>query len=452
MVRVITQETFNDVVKENIEEFDMSPEQAVEEAVLQFEAQGVDLSNIIKNVEITQGTHPLKGALDRLREALDSKTEELFKLSVKTVQQECDKDVASKILAGKEGGYSLLLDCFDTFKDRESQILTLKALLSLLSGYPDLFDSKGSKLLMRFLTPDCDTELTRYSLRVLRECCILHETNRQIIHSDLCESGLEHIFRQGALKEACCLVRALCLDDDIRIQVSRAHEHARTMAIELLPPLTNLLKDSSISEEEVTEVVLTMSSLVVRNELCAKVNECGGLQNIREILFKHQDIERTARVSLILLKTLAGNDDVKAEIMADGSLVRTALFCIDHHSSSAALCGAGLGFISILALRSPVNSRILVSMNVPELIVSCMKQHPKDRPVQQRGAWAVRNIVSRSRDLCEEFLKLGIEELLVTAAQKHSECGDDVKAALRDLGCNVRLIEQWTGKGVSMQS
>jgi hypothetical protein len=39
MVRVISQETFDEVVKENMKEFDMSPEEAVQDAVQQFEAQ-----------------------------------------------------------------------------------------------------------------------------------------------------------------------------------------------------------------------------------------------------------------------------------------------------------------------------------------------------------------------------------------------------------------------------
>lgn len=39
MVRVITQETYDEVVKENMDEFDMSPEEAVKEAIAQFEAQ-----------------------------------------------------------------------------------------------------------------------------------------------------------------------------------------------------------------------------------------------------------------------------------------------------------------------------------------------------------------------------------------------------------------------------
>ncbi|XP_030921165.1 armadillo repeat-containing protein 6 [Geospiza fortis] len=46
----IAQETFDEAVQENITEFEMEPEEAVREAVLQFESQGVDLSNIVKAV------------------------------------------------------------------------------------------------------------------------------------------------------------------------------------------------------------------------------------------------------------------------------------------------------------------------------------------------------------------------------------------------------------------
>ena len=39
MAKQVTQETFDSVVLENIEEFEMCPEEAVLEAVKQFEAQ-----------------------------------------------------------------------------------------------------------------------------------------------------------------------------------------------------------------------------------------------------------------------------------------------------------------------------------------------------------------------------------------------------------------------------
>lgn len=39
MVRVISQETYDEVVNENMEQFSMTPEEAIEDAVKQFEAQ-----------------------------------------------------------------------------------------------------------------------------------------------------------------------------------------------------------------------------------------------------------------------------------------------------------------------------------------------------------------------------------------------------------------------------
>ncbi|CAM9836795.1 unnamed protein product, partial [Ectocarpus sp. 4 AP-2014] len=46
MAKFITQETFDEVVKENMEDFDMDRESAARDAVGQFNAQGADLSNV----------------------------------------------------------------------------------------------------------------------------------------------------------------------------------------------------------------------------------------------------------------------------------------------------------------------------------------------------------------------------------------------------------------------
>lgn len=43
MAKQITQETFDVVVKENMQEFDMSSEEAIADAVSQFEAQVIEI-------------------------------------------------------------------------------------------------------------------------------------------------------------------------------------------------------------------------------------------------------------------------------------------------------------------------------------------------------------------------------------------------------------------------
>lgn len=64
---------------------------------------------------------------------------------------------------------------------------------------------------------------------------------------------------------------------------------------------------------------------------------------------------------------------------------------------------------------------------------------------------AMRNIVSRSPELREPLVRLGIEELLHQMLAMHnsgsSNVSDSVKAAQRDLGLKVHLKEEWTGSG-----
>ena len=54
MVRVITQETFDLVVTENMEEFGMERAEAVKDAKEQFEQQGVSLVNIVLSEQGSQ--------------------------------------------------------------------------------------------------------------------------------------------------------------------------------------------------------------------------------------------------------------------------------------------------------------------------------------------------------------------------------------------------------------
>ena len=57
MVRVITQETFDNVVKENMEEFDMGKEEAINEAKEQFETQvqkWKEINNLVKNLKVLE--------------------------------------------------------------------------------------------------------------------------------------------------------------------------------------------------------------------------------------------------------------------------------------------------------------------------------------------------------------------------------------------------------------
>lgn len=54
-------------------------------------------------------------------------------------------------------------------------------------------------------------------------------------------------------------------------------------------------------------------------------------------------------------------------------------------------------------------------------------------------------MVSRSRDQCAAFLSFGAEDVLKEAMNAYPDVQYDIKSALRDLGCDVVLKEEWTG-------
>ncbi|KAG6465526.1 hypothetical protein O3G_MSEX015207 [Manduca sexta] len=124
-----------------------------------------------------------------------------------------------------------------------------------------------------------------------------------------------------------------------------------------------------------------------------------------------------------------------------------------RHSSNATATALTLKCIAALTLREPTHSRLFFDCGAPEVIADCMKMHPDNAAVQKNGCWAIRNMVARCREQNPKFHELGIEAILNQSYEKFGQdFGFDIKSALRDLECDVKLDEQWTGKGVQMSN
>jgi hypothetical protein len=82
--------------------------------------------------------------------------------------------------------------------------------------------------------------------------------------------------------------------------------------------------------------MITLAALIVRNEFCEDFENAKGLQCILDILINFSDEDNINYQALKLLKSLAGNDDVKAHIITLGicPLLISALYrfkvCIYH--------------------------------------------------------------------------------------------------------------------------
>lgn len=101
MSKKISQDTFDNVVKENIIDFELDADQAQQETIDQFKAQGVDLTNIITNFRYNgkTGRPILYEVIEQLCsfERNNSNDDDLVDL-LSTLTSECQTSVAHRIV------------------------------------------------------------------------------------------------------------------------------------------------------------------------------------------------------------------------------------------------------------------------------------------------------------------------------------------------------------------
>lgn len=113
MAKIISQETFDDVVKENIVEFAMGVQEAKEETVKQFEAQGINLANIIKDLSINEetGNPVLNETIDKLKTISagdDISSDQVLKL-LDILAKECKSSVPHRVVSTDYNFFSSLM-------------------------------------------------------------------------------------------------------------------------------------------------------------------------------------------------------------------------------------------------------------------------------------------------------------------------------------------------------
>lgn len=442
MAKVITQETFDDTVKENIEVFSMGVEEARTETIQQFEAQGIHLGNIITNLDVNAetGVPLLCEAIDQIKEGRE------LLAALRVLKGQCAESVPHRILAAKHGAADVIFKLLQNEGDAEILKAALEAKISLTDKYPDIFDTKWLTLRKNLLHHE-SVDIICLCLKLFQKTCVLHEFNRQSIMND--EEFFEELKNLSArneneiIREVCTLLRYLILDDDVRVEFGKAHEHARTISSEMLEDLTNLLFKFKSDKDLICDLMVTIASLCVRSEFCVVVEKVNGLKFTIEAMAEYPESIKVNKEALKLLKALAGNDAVKVKIIEQGAapLIENCLNQFKDNENFAKIC---LACISTVSLRVKTNSDVLFEAGLAETICDTLKVHPNSCVIQRNGAWSIRNMVSRSREQCDTFLAHGAEDLLNEALKNHPSIGQDVRSALRDLGCKVKLSEEWT--------
>ncbi|KAL0124449.1 hypothetical protein PUN28_006351 [Cardiocondyla obscurior] len=458
MSATISQETYDEEVRELMEGLGMTEEEAIEDAVKCFEMKGVDLRNIVTDSVLQDKYKKIMTCLERLTCAVNDKSYERVPEMLQELRTELDKDIGHRVFAGKHKCYNVLIDLLK-YCGKNHVVLksTLETITSLMSGYPDLLDDEGIVLQIEILEKHYDPVTLQYLLRWIRECCIKHELNRQkIFDANIFEKLKKILVRTDVsaqeVKDACSVIRALVLDDDIRHEYGKAHEHATIMAKGALDVITGLLQRFKMDTKIIGDLMITLAALVVRNEFCQEVEDAGGLKFILDIMTEYPDSEKLNWQALKLLKALAGNDTVKSHIITSGC-APLIVSSISRMKRSENVVTAGLSCIAALSLRSSSNAGVFYDCGAAQVIVDTLKAYPNHINILKQGSWAVRNMSVRNKSESKEFLMYGIEEVLRTAVLVHGfKLEDTAIAALRDLGLKVDLKERWSGKGFSLSN
>ncbi|XP_071383447.1 armadillo repeat-containing protein 6 [Centroberyx affinis] len=465
--RRITQETFDAAVKENIEEFEMDADEALREAVEQFESQGVDLSCIVKAVPTISSdekqdeqTHEVLQALDSLQIGKDSAspTEMNMTADLKRFTQQCSLGFAQRYLAAQKDAYPIILSyCKKSVEEREDLLASLSALAALTNGQPDLLDPEGRHLLLVVLRKyQADPAVMCVGMCTVRHCCLKHEQNRQ----DLVKAGVlplltaaitQHTGCAELVKEACIALRVMTFDDDVRVTFGHAHEHAKMIVLEHsgLKVLVEAAKAHHDNTSVLSELCATLSRLAVRNEFCQDICDLGGLKFMMTLLADSYETADLVRQVLSAIRAVAGNDDVKDAVVNAGG-VQLIVIAMNRHMSNTLVCEQGCACLCVLALRKPNNCKVIMENGGALAAVQAMKAHTNSVNVQKQACMLLRNLVARMQNFSQPILEMGAEALIAQALQTHQDCGDVGRAALRDLGCQVELRELWTGKHGSL--
>jgi len=463
----ITQETFDEVVQGNIEDFDMETEEAVREAITEFEMQGVDLSQIIKDYAGAdgRGDHPIVAVVRALADAIETGD------AAGQIVPACDalrealtgEGVAPGSLeaAAKAGAAQAALDACMACKGEEVSALFVSALncaASVLSGD----DTRGAFLkaggCMTFTKEVLPSAAAAGEETVAAAAAVVaaSATKNEGIKGAFMKAEVEHCLvdvlrtcsSSASLRGACSAVRALCTGDDPREPASGAFTHSRAFAkVGTASALVSAIKRTPAEEDPTLVAALcqALKQTAANEEICKEVSEEGGIQLILGLIGGGAASTNAtlAKMASACLRQLAGSDANKGLIIESGGLPALVHIISVYGSKKAeeskgahAVQEQAIGALGALMLKNPVGAAECSGAGVFDVVLEAMQLAKESKGVQRQACMFLRNVVVRNPENKPLVLAGGAEDLLRAAKKLHpNECMDVSSAAMRDLGC-----------------
>jgi len=462
-VKRIQQSTFDDVVKENVEDFDMSVDEALADAINQFTSQKVDLSN----VDLTGGVgrEEVQDAIAAIKVPLAEMVEADCMAGLAKLTDLCsDKHqfgVRNMNLMNSDGGMNAAMELLNALVPTPV-ILSAATFLALVCKHNqdcrDFFEPGGSKRLESLLTmqPIGEENEADADVDVLKACFLLgkvvtkSENNKVFLMGKGMAPTLVKVLKSPhalteawaeATTDACLMLRGLCLFDDLRKEQSCAYENGRAFMKEgAMAPLLTLAAAFDAFPNVASAAMAAAKQLVTSEEAVVLAAKCGAMALPSAILGNPESSLSLVRSLLGLTRNLCADDARKSKLTQDGTLpLLIAALNREALYNDAVLVEHGHACLAAMSLRSPANSERIAAAGGLEVLACGMRRHAEKVALQRQGCLCIRNISARCEGLRPQILDAGIEPLL-RAAGRYQDSVDEAYGALRDLGCEVQRV------------
>ncbi|XP_022972348.1 armadillo repeat-containing protein 6 [Cucurbita maxima] len=459
-LRGISQEAFDEVVRENVEDLGMDPTEALQDAIETLTLQGVDLSGIVRCVpgEGSVNDNPLVQSLERLKQLdgdskdriSDEYLDEMVALFDR-ISELCgsNEESGNASIVLRNGGLELLCSLCCKIPS-ECQRTVASALKTMVLLFQDLHsteifrNSNGPKIVMDILNNGKENvDILHGGFAVVAAAATANEVLKEIFMGmNIGELILQTLstHRGDCISSLYDAIRVLLTPDDNRVVASQVYGYARRFA---KIGIANALVDSlhgGLNSPGLVSASIALKAVAVNDEICKSIAENGGIDAVLRCIDDSGDQgnKMVAKVCCSLLSKLAGSDANKSAIIEKKGLDKLIKLS-SRFSDDPSVLQEVMSIISVLTLRSPENATRAIEAGAGDLAIQAMQKFPSAQQMQRNSCHMIRNLVVRNPENRALLLKNGIEKYIRKAKQNHESCKDAASDALRDLGLDNYL-------------
>ncbi|XP_030945093.1 armadillo repeat-containing protein 6 [Quercus lobata] len=445
--RTISQEAFDDLVKENIEDLDMDPTEALQDAIQTLTLQGVDLTGIVTCVPGEGGgvkANPVIQCLDRLKQIGQKDLDEMVELLDKLAELCGVEGSGNAAIATKNGGVELVCSKIQSGSERvlASALKALASLLHDLQSTEIFRTSGGPTTVMCILNDNCqNVDILNNGFSVVAAA----STGNEVLKESFMEFKIGELIMQilsdpsgqskGSIQSLYDAIRILLTPDDNRVVASQVYGYARRFAkIGIARALVDSLH-AGLSSPGLVSASIALKAIAVNDEICKSIAESGGIDAVLQCIDDsgEQGNKVVARACCSLLSKLAGSDSNKTAIVEKRGMDRLIKLSA-RFSDDPSVLQEVMSIITVLSLRSPENATRAIEAGAGDLAIQAMEKFPAAQQMQKNSCLMIRNLVARSPENRTLLLGNGVEKYIRKAKQSHQSCKDAATDALRDLG------------------